>query len=196
VNKSDLVDSVSKMTALTKREAEHAVNAVFHAVMSEVKAGRRVSLAGPPHPPQGPDGAEPADGCIGQDRRIERCAIRPGWSLQRRGQRPSRSGPAHRVGQVDRHVIDEKDHEDREEGCEAGPGDQGRQAGDATRNDKVNPENRRAGPGEEGSEESSEQDSQEGSEGSSASTGEEGCEAVAGRPGGKPRQERRNGKPW
>ena len=46
MNKSDLVDSVSKMTALTKREAEHAVNAVLHTVMREVKAGRRVSVAG------------------------------------------------------------------------------------------------------------------------------------------------------
>ena len=46
VNKSDLVDSVSKVTSLTKREAEHAVNAVVHAVMSEVKAGQRVSIVG------------------------------------------------------------------------------------------------------------------------------------------------------
>jgi DNA-binding protein HU-beta len=46
VNKSDLVDSVSKVTSLTKREAEHAINAVVHAIMSEVKAGRRVSVVG------------------------------------------------------------------------------------------------------------------------------------------------------
>ena len=46
VNKSDLVGSVSKMTALTRREAERAVNAVLHTVMREVKAGRSVSLAG------------------------------------------------------------------------------------------------------------------------------------------------------
>jgi DNA-binding protein HU-beta len=46
VNKSDLVDSVSKVTSLTKREAEHAVNAVVHAIMREVKAGHRVSVVG------------------------------------------------------------------------------------------------------------------------------------------------------
>jgi DNA-binding protein HU-beta len=46
VNKSELIDVVSKTTLLTKREADEAVNALIHAVASEVKAGRRVVVAG------------------------------------------------------------------------------------------------------------------------------------------------------
>jgi len=46
VNKSDLIDAVSKTTSLAKREADEAVNALIHAVTSEVKAGRRVVVAG------------------------------------------------------------------------------------------------------------------------------------------------------
>ena len=46
MNKSELIDVVSKTTLLTKREADEAVNALIHAVASEVKAGRRVVVAG------------------------------------------------------------------------------------------------------------------------------------------------------
>jgi len=46
VNKSGLIDAISNATSLTKRETEHAVNAFVHAVMSEVRAGRRVSVVG------------------------------------------------------------------------------------------------------------------------------------------------------
>jgi DNA-binding protein HU-beta len=46
VNKSGLIDAISTTTSLTKREAENAVNAVVHVVMSEVRSGRRVSLTG------------------------------------------------------------------------------------------------------------------------------------------------------
>ncbi len=46
MNKSGLIDAISTTTSLTKREAENAVNAVVHAVMSEVRSGRRVSLSG------------------------------------------------------------------------------------------------------------------------------------------------------
>jgi len=46
VNKSELIDAVSKTTSLAKREADEAVNAFIHAVASEVKAGRRVVVAG------------------------------------------------------------------------------------------------------------------------------------------------------
>ena len=46
MNKSGLIDAISTTTSLTKREAANAVNAVVHAVMSEVRSGRRVSLVG------------------------------------------------------------------------------------------------------------------------------------------------------
>jgi len=46
VNKSGLIDAVSKTTSLAKREAEEAVNAVVHVVASEVRSGRRVVVAG------------------------------------------------------------------------------------------------------------------------------------------------------
>jgi DNA-binding protein HU-beta len=46
VNKSELIEAVSKTTSLAKRDAENAVNALVHTIVSEVKAGRRVSLAG------------------------------------------------------------------------------------------------------------------------------------------------------
>jgi len=46
VNKSGLIDAVSKTTSLAKREAEEAVNALVHIVSSEVRSGRRVVVAG------------------------------------------------------------------------------------------------------------------------------------------------------
>jgi len=46
VNKSELIDSISKTTSLAKREAEAAVSAFMSAVMAEVKAGRKVSIVG------------------------------------------------------------------------------------------------------------------------------------------------------
>jgi len=46
VNKSGLIDAISNATSLTKRETEHAVNALVHAIVSEVRAGRRVSVVG------------------------------------------------------------------------------------------------------------------------------------------------------
>jgi len=46
VNKSGLIDAVSKTTSLAKREAEEAVNALIHVVAGEVKSGRRVVVAG------------------------------------------------------------------------------------------------------------------------------------------------------
>ena len=46
VNKSGLIDAISNTTSLTKRETEDAVNALVHAVVSEVRAGRRVSVVG------------------------------------------------------------------------------------------------------------------------------------------------------
>lgn len=46
MNKSELIDTVSKTTSLTKGEADEAVNALIHAVVSEVKSGRRVVVAG------------------------------------------------------------------------------------------------------------------------------------------------------
>jgi DNA-binding protein HU-beta len=46
VNKSGLIDAISNTTSLTKRETENAVNALVHAVVSEVRAGRRVSVVG------------------------------------------------------------------------------------------------------------------------------------------------------
>jgi len=46
VNKSGLIDAVSKTTSLAKRDAEDAVNAVFRIVSSEVRVGRRVVVTG------------------------------------------------------------------------------------------------------------------------------------------------------
>ncbi len=46
MNKSGLIDAVSKTTSLAKREAEEAVNALVHIVSSEVRSGRRVVVAG------------------------------------------------------------------------------------------------------------------------------------------------------
>jgi DNA-binding protein HU-beta len=46
VNKSGLIDAVSKTTSLAKRDAEDAVNALLHIVSSEVRSGRRVVVAG------------------------------------------------------------------------------------------------------------------------------------------------------
>ena len=46
VNKSELVEAISKTTSLAKRDAENAVNALVHTVVSEVKAGRRVAVVG------------------------------------------------------------------------------------------------------------------------------------------------------
>ena len=46
MNKSDLIDAVTKTTSLAKREADEAVNALIHTVSREVKAGRRVVVAG------------------------------------------------------------------------------------------------------------------------------------------------------
>jgi len=46
VNKSGLIDAVSKTTSLAKRDAEEAVNAFVHVVSKEVRSGRRVVVAG------------------------------------------------------------------------------------------------------------------------------------------------------
>ena len=46
MNKSGLIDAVSKTTSLAKREAEEAVNALVHVVSHEVRSGRRVVVAG------------------------------------------------------------------------------------------------------------------------------------------------------
>jgi DNA-binding protein HU-beta len=46
VNKSELIEAVSKTTSLAKRDAENAVNALVHTIVAEVKAGRRVSVVG------------------------------------------------------------------------------------------------------------------------------------------------------
>jgi len=46
VNKSGLIDAISDTTSLTRREAEDAVNALVHAVVSEVRSGRRVAVVG------------------------------------------------------------------------------------------------------------------------------------------------------
>ncbi len=46
MNKSGLIDAISNAAPLTKRETEHAVNAFVHAIVSEVRAGRRVSVVG------------------------------------------------------------------------------------------------------------------------------------------------------
>jgi DNA-binding protein HU-beta len=46
MNKSDLIDKVSDTMGVARRDGEAAVNAVIHAVMSEVKAGRKVAITG------------------------------------------------------------------------------------------------------------------------------------------------------
>ena len=46
MNKSGLIDAVSKTTSLAKRDAEEAVNAFVHVVSKEVRSGRRVVVAG------------------------------------------------------------------------------------------------------------------------------------------------------
>jgi DNA-binding protein HU-beta len=46
VNRTELVDSVSGKTGLDKKQSEAAVSAVTEAVMSEIKAGKKVSLFG------------------------------------------------------------------------------------------------------------------------------------------------------
>ena len=46
VNKSGLIDAVTKTTSLAKRDAEEAVNALVHVVSKEVRSGRRVVVAG------------------------------------------------------------------------------------------------------------------------------------------------------
>ena len=46
VNKSELVEAVSKATSLAKRETEDAVNALVNTIMAEVKAGRKVAMVG------------------------------------------------------------------------------------------------------------------------------------------------------
>jgi DNA-binding protein HU-beta len=46
VNKSGLIDAISNTTTLTKRDSEDAVNALLYSVVSELRAGRRVSVVG------------------------------------------------------------------------------------------------------------------------------------------------------
>ena len=46
MNKSDLIDEVSRQTALSRRDAEAAVNAFLDGVVNEVRTGQRVSLVG------------------------------------------------------------------------------------------------------------------------------------------------------
>ncbi len=46
MNRSELIDAVARELALTKREAEAAVGAVFGNIVDEVRSGRRVSLVG------------------------------------------------------------------------------------------------------------------------------------------------------
>ena len=46
MNKSDLIDKVSDSMGIARRDGEAAVNAVIHAVMSEVKAGKKVAITG------------------------------------------------------------------------------------------------------------------------------------------------------
>ncbi|MGD0256098.1 MAG: HU family DNA-binding protein [Acidimicrobiales bacterium] len=46
MNKSDLIDRVSDTIGVGRRDAEAAVNTVIHGVMSEVKAGQKVVIAG------------------------------------------------------------------------------------------------------------------------------------------------------
>jgi DNA-binding protein HU-beta len=46
VNRSELIDTISRTTSLARRQAEAAVAAFVSAVMSEVRAGRKVSLVG------------------------------------------------------------------------------------------------------------------------------------------------------
>jgi DNA-binding protein HU-beta len=46
MNKSGLIDAISDTTSLTRREAEDAINAMVHAVVREVRSGRRVAVVG------------------------------------------------------------------------------------------------------------------------------------------------------
>ncbi|HVC69887.1 MAG TPA: HU family DNA-binding protein [Acidimicrobiales bacterium] len=46
MNKSGLIDAISDTTSLTRGEAEDAVKAFVHAVVSEVRGGRRVAVVG------------------------------------------------------------------------------------------------------------------------------------------------------
>ena len=46
MNKSGLIDAVSKTTSLAKRDTEEAVSALIHVVSKEVRSGRRVVVAG------------------------------------------------------------------------------------------------------------------------------------------------------
>ncbi len=46
MNKSELIESVVKTTALGKREVEDTVNALIHTIVTEVKGGRRVAVVG------------------------------------------------------------------------------------------------------------------------------------------------------
>src|SRR5438552_7000139 len=46
VNKSELVDAVASATGLQKSQAERAVDVVIDSVVSEVRAGRKVSIFG------------------------------------------------------------------------------------------------------------------------------------------------------
>jgi DNA-binding protein HU-beta len=46
VNKSELVDHVAAAAGIEKKQADAALSAAFDAVISETKAGRKVSLAG------------------------------------------------------------------------------------------------------------------------------------------------------
>ena len=86
VNKSGLIDAVSKTTSLAKRDAEEAVNALVHVVSKEVRSGRRVVVAGfgsfnPTH--RGASyGAQSTDRSAGEHLGVPRCALCGQWDAQ------------------------------------------------------------------------------------------------------------------
>lgn len=46
MSKQNLIDTVALETSTSKAEAERAVNAVLHALQSELKAGNKVAIVG------------------------------------------------------------------------------------------------------------------------------------------------------
>ena len=46
MNKSELIELVAQKTGISKKDAEHAVNATFETMAAELIAGRKVQISG------------------------------------------------------------------------------------------------------------------------------------------------------
>ena len=85
MNRSQLVRVVSESAQSARRTTEDVVDVLFETIVTEVRAGRRVTVVGfgTFTPTAGsPGGPKSSDRCSGTDPCVERCPVRHRFDVQ------------------------------------------------------------------------------------------------------------------